>query len=233
MSQKKRSFSSMFSCGSPRQSLMSERRRGRGRPKRDSSTSQTPLIRLALSRLGSNVERNISRSRSRSPHSARVHPAPEDTLDFENLTLFNFHDFFGRNENETIKKLKAAGLLILPDDLQLFKCPKCDGPLRRAIDQGLFGYRYRCKNKYCSGIIIPEKNTWLCGLRRTEENPNPILRFLKLVFLFLCGIGVGIAAEQACANPRTAQKVYRKCRDLCSRELATSKWKIGGPGLTV
>jgi len=65
-------------------------------------------------------------------------------LDFENLTLFNFHDSFGRNDKEATKKLKTTGLLILPDDLQLFKCPKCDGPLRRAIDQGLFGYRYRC-----------------------------------------------------------------------------------------
>ncbi len=155
------------------------------------------------------------------------------SIDFNELNWFNFERVFGWSDTNVAVKLRAIGLLYPPDDPELYNCPKCNGDLRRSEDQKrILGYRYRCKVKNCSGTFNPAENTWFSGLHKSNEQ-NPILRSLKLCFCLLCGIGVGLAAEQTKSDPKFARKIYRKVRNISSHHLKSTTWTIGGPGLTV
>jgi hypothetical protein len=90
-----------------------------------------------------------------------------------------------------IVKLRTMVLLVLSDDSELHKYLKCDHSLRRTEGPSyVLGYRYRCKDKLCSGIVDPAENTRFSGLRVTEKEPNPLLRSIKLCYSLLCGICV-------------------------------------------
>jgi len=144
-----RYFSSSVPSGDSEQPVLQEGTRGRGRPKRPATTPLAPPTPLAVRRLALLVGNDPSFSRRR-PTTIDTNPVShslEDDIDFERLTFFDFNDVFGRNDQEAIEKLKASNVVIPPDDLERFRCPKCDSQLRRIEYQGVFGYQYRCSQK--------------------------------------------------------------------------------------
>ncbi len=108
-------------------------------------------------------------------------------------------------------KLRTIRLLLPPHYPELYKCPNYAGFLRRVDEQNrMLGYRYRYKNgRLCNGIVNPADNTWFSTLRKTEEEPKPILIYFKLCLSLLCGIGVCLNAEQTGFARKTARKFYR------------------------
>ena len=100
-------------------------------------------------------------------------------------------------------------------------------------DRVVLGYRYRCKDKLCSGIVDPAENTWFSGLRTTEKERNPLFRWIKLCYSLLRGIGVGLAGQETDFNPNTSRKIYRLVRYISSHHLKSTTWIIGGQGCTI
>jgi hypothetical protein len=84
----------------------------------------------------------------------------------------------------------------------------------------------------CNGVVNSADNTWFSTQRKTEEEPNPILRSLKLYFSLLFGIGVCLVAEQANSARKTARKFYRLIRYVSSYHIKSTTRTIGGPGCT-
>ncbi len=56
------------------------------------------------------------------------------SIDFNELNWFNFESLW-LVRYKFVVKLSVIGLLYPPDDLELYKCPKCNEDLRRYEDQ--------------------------------------------------------------------------------------------------
>jgi transposase-like protein len=189
--------------------------------------SNESLSNLRIINISSNINNILSNNES-------LFTNENYLIDFEKINLFNFEREFGYTDANVFVKLRAIGLLIPPDDPELYKCPKCGGSLRRTEEPNrVLGYRFHCRDYRCNGIVNPADNTWFSGLRKTEINPNPVLRSLKHCFSLLCCLGVGLTTEATDCDPKTTRKIFRLVRSISSHHLKSTTWTIGGQGLTI
>jgi hypothetical protein len=176
----------------------------RGRPKSSGSPISNAVRRLKMSRNEPSAPSFSGRSTS------QVTKPKVPLIDCTQVSLFSFDSAFGGNDQMALQKLKASGLLVPEDDLELYRCPKCVGSLLRAQDSSrVLSYRNICNDSSCKSSINPASNTWFEGLRSTKDEPNPLLRSLRLLFALVCNLPVTLAVEQTRCNRLTARKIYR------------------------